>query len=275
MVKLVESIRLDEWQREILKMKAKALGVTPSEYIRSLIEKDNMGRFVKVEEGVTLSSWRSARSSVVVSESQVALLEAFKKEFEKVPGTEFKRVETLQELVRKYGLDSNRVIDDLNVLVKNGILIRGSKEKGYEYMWTKQGILMLPEFASAASVENTLIHGDVTTIFTIMFGDYDEMVDYVTSSLEVSKEEGDAILHLVLGGYALFLSWLREFSFRITGIASSEETSYFRRQALNFLFSYMLTIRNQNETLFDQNTRAFLNDLLARLSTHFSIENKK
>lgn len=274
MTKLVESIRLDEWQREILRMKTTALGITTSEYIRSLIEKDNIGRFVKVD-GVSLASWRAVRSSVVVSDSQVALLEAFKKEFENVPGTDFRRVETLQGLIRKYGLDASRVADDLNVLVKNGILMRGSKEEGYEYLWTQQGILMLPEFAPAVLVNNQLIHGDLSSLFIIVFGHYDDMVDYVTNDLNISRAEGEKIFHLVLGLYVEFLTWLREFSFRITGIVSSEEIPYFRKQALNFLFSYLVTIRDQNETSPDVDTKEFIDGLLVKLSNRFSTTRKR
>lgn len=269
MAKLVESIRLDEWQRQVLKMRARALGVTQSEYIRSLIEKDNIGRFVKVE-GVSLESWRAARSSAMVSDSQIALLESFRKEFENVPENEFRRVETMQELVRKYGLDAGRVKDDLSVLVKNGILIESSEDDGSAYIWTHQGIFMLPEFTPALTVNNKLIQGDVASVFSRIFGDYDDIVDYFTKSLEVSKEEGEAILHVVLGGYIFFFGWLREFSFVVSGLAQLEEAQYFREQALNFLHSYLLTIRDQSEPPIDNDTRTFINDLLIRLSKHFS-----
>lgn len=54
MVKLVESVRLENNHRIILKMKAAESGMSSGEYIRFLIEKDNNGRYKKQLKSVIL-----------------------------------------------------------------------------------------------------------------------------------------------------------------------------------------------------------------------------
>src|SRR5712692_3628122 len=119
MAKIAESIRIDPSQRDILALRKAELGIGTSEYIRLLIEKDNIGRY-RSPNPDKLCGLKEDRAVVILNDSQIALLEAIRKEYE--DNQIIPKAKDLSALCQKYGLDKKTAKADLDILVKRRIL---------------------------------------------------------------------------------------------------------------------------------------------------------
>ena len=215
MVKLVESIRLEDNHRIILKMKTAESGMNSSEYIRFLIEKDNNGRYKK-QSSDKLTVWQENRAIVTISDTQDALLEAIKKEYENKKNVN--KPKNFKKFCEKYGFNEKIAAADLKMLVRKHILGK-NQEKKDSYEWTNEGIFILPEYAFTAPNNCPFMKGNIASIMQKMFGSYWETVQYVQDSLKISKKKSNEVFKIILSEHVLFIKFLRDHSFDMTGIA--------------------------------------------------------
>ena len=118
MSKLPVNVRLDEHEREILKLRSAALELNVSEYLRTLVRKDNVGRFNKQKDN-QYDEWKEIRSTVLLNDNMIALLQAFKTEYEDIDSTKKETVKDLSNLCKKYGLLYFVAKTDFKYLLKN------------------------------------------------------------------------------------------------------------------------------------------------------------
>ena len=265
MAKLVESIRLGENHRILLRMKTAESGMNSSEYIRFLIEKDNNGRYIK-QNSDELGAWNENRSSVTLSETQVALLESIKKEYEKKENTN--KSKTFKSFCEKFGLNEKIAIADLKILEKRHILGKDG-EKNNAFEWTNEGIFILPEYAFSAPNDCPFLKGDVADIMQKMFGSYWETVQYIQDSLKISKKKANKVFKIVLGEHILFIKFVREHSFDMTGIAKPSDVIYYRKQMMSFLMTYCLNVRDPDLVDAYVEFRNFCDEIVGKLSNYF------
>lgn len=259
MAKTLESIRIDPLQKDILALRKAESGMGVSEYIRLLIEKDNFGRY-KIPKTDLLDRWNENRSIVLLSDTQLALLETIKKEYDNTQKTQTK---DLASLCQKYGLDLKIAKSDLGNLVKRGILLRHTQEESYE--WTKAGIFILPEYAFKSPTSCPILTGDIATVMESMFKDYWETVSFIQNSLKLSKKKANEVFRMILSEHVQFFKWLREYAFDMTGIPIPNDTIYYRKQMMNFLLSFCLMIIEPDFIDTDTEYRSSCNDLAIRL----------
>ena len=265
MVKLVESVRLEDNHRIILKMKTAESGMNSSEYIRFLIEKDNNGRYKK-QSSDELIVWQENRAIVTISDTQVALLEAIKKEYgnKKIvnKSTNFKK------FCEKYGFNEKIAMADLKFLVRKHILGK-NQEKKDSYEWTNEGIFILPEYAFTAPNNCPFMKGNIADIMHKMFGSYWETVQYIQDSLKMSKKKSIEVFKIVLWEHVLFIKFLRVHSFDMTGIAEPNDVVYYRKQMMVFLMTYCLNIRDPDLIDTNDEFRKLCNNLVNKLANYF------
>lgn len=262
MAKTLESIRIDPLQRDILALRKAELGIGTSEYIRFLIEKDNLGRY-KIPKTDRLDKWNEDRSIVLLSDTQIALLETIKKEYENTQ--KIQKARDLISLCQKYGLDVKIAKSDLNNLVKRGVLLKCSKDTPSDYEWTKVGIFILPEYAFKSPTPCPILNGSIATVMEAMFKDYWETVSFIQNSLKLSKNKANMAFKVVLGEHILFFKWLREYGFDLTGIPAPNDAIYYRKQMMSFLLSFCLMIIEPDFVDADAEYRSLCNDLARRL----------
>lgn len=246
MSKLIGNFRLDEHHRQILKMRAAASGMNQSEYIRSIIERDNQGRFRKPSSD-DYREWESIRSSITLSDSIVSLLEAMKKEYDETEKCRGKKAKNLKELCEKYGLDIRVAKEDVKWLVKNDIFTKDSTDSK-KINWTIQGVMVIPEYAPAISRESGLVEGSITDVLCRFWGDYDEVISFLNKNLQITVKEAKTLFCFLLGRHQEFLKFLREIAFDSDGLISPDNRKYHRIQMLHFLYWILLT--NEKSPIF-------------------------
>jgi predicted transcriptional regulator len=266
MAKTLESIRIDPSQKDILALRKAESGMGTSEYIRFLIEKDNLGRY-KIPKTERLDRWNENRSVIMLSDSQITLLDAIKKEYTSKQSTQ--KPKDLATLCQKYNLDKKICKSDLNILVKRGILNKCSKDASSEYMWTNEGIFILPEYAFKSPIACLILDGNIASLMETMFNSYWETVSFIQDSLKLSKKKANDVFKIVLGEHVLFFKWLREHAFDMTGIPNPTDVIYYRKQMMNFFMSYCLMVVEPDFVETDSEHRSFCIDLTRRLSNYF------
>lgn len=191
-------------------------------------------------------------------------MEAIKREYGEVKSG--KKPNNLDNLCEKTGFDKKIVYADLESLVKLNIIGKGDKD---DYCWTNEGILTIPEYAFKVPTDCTFLTGDVATLMNKMFGDYWETVQFIKDALKISKKKANEAFKIVLGEHILFLKWLRDHAFDMTGIPELNDVTYYRKQMMNFLLSYCLMICDPD--LIEANTeyRNFCNILVRKLIYYF------
>ena len=272
MAKHLKSIRLEPYQNEILRMKTSELGIGEGRYIGFLIEKDNTGRYKKPSADL-YTQLLETRSMVKLSDTQVALLEALKKEYEKKNESNKKTAKNLNKFCDKYGLDEKVAKADLEKLVKLDILAR-VKAGETNYVWTFEGIITLPELAFKIPNNCPFVSGDIAYLLKTIFGNYLESVRFIHDSLKFSWTKAKKVFKIILGEHILFLNWIRDHAFDMTGIANPDDVIYFRKQMMIFLMSYCLILRDHDFVDADKEFRGFCNDLVKPLSNYFKKEDK-
>jgi len=251
MTKLIGNFRLDEHHREILKMRAASSGMNQSQYIRSIIERDNQGRFRKPSSD-DYQEWKSIRSSITLSDSIVSLVVAMKKEFDETEKHRGKKVKNLKELCEKYGLDIHVAKDDLIWLVKNDIFTKDSVN-GKKINWTIQGVMLIPEYAPAISRESCLVEGSISEVLFKFWGDYNEVIKFLNKNLQITVKEAKTLFCFLLGQHQEFLKFLREIAFDSDGLVSPDNRKYHRTQMLHFLYWLLLT--NEKSPIFSNDMK--------------------
>ncbi|MGI0046554.1 MAG: hypothetical protein ACREBB_05125 [Nitrosotalea sp.] len=266
MAKMLESIRIDPSQKDILALRKAESGMSVSEYIRFLIEKDNLGRY-KTPKTDRLDRWIENRSVIMLSDTQIALLEAIKKEYSDTQ--KIQKTQDLESLCKKYGLVTKIAKSDLDILVKRGVLNRCTQEASSEYMWTKEGIFILPEYVFKSPAACPIITGNIASLMETMFGSYWETVSFIRDSLKLSKKRANKVFKIVLGEHVQFFKWLREYAFDMTGLPEPNDVIYYRKQMMNFLMSFCLMVVEPDFIETDVEYRSLCIDLTRRLSNHF------
>jgi len=264
MSNLIENFRLDEHRREILKMRITSLGIKKSQYFRTLIDRDNVGRFRKPTNDA-YEEWKAIRAEILLSDTKKALLEALKKEFESGEKTG-RKVKTLLGVCKKYGLDKRIAINDLNDLIEYDIFIKKKTES--KYNWTLQGIIIIPEYAFSLSNEKFLFFGDMASLLAAMLGEYDDVLRYFRK-MGLTKEDSKAAFNIVLEVHVKFITWIREVSFSSLGIVDPDHTQFYRKQMLHFLFNYLL-MSNENQQTSPEFDKDLCVKLIKVLANYFS-----
>lgn len=248
MSKLTESFRLDDHHREILKMRSAATGMNQSEYIRWIIEQDNLGRFQKPPAS-DYDEWATIRSSIKLNDSVSSLLEAMKKEYDELEKNSGKKAKNLKTICEKYGLDYRIAKDDVKWLVKNDIFTKNSDADKKIY-WTIQGVIVIPEYAPALSKKTDFVEGDRADVLCKFLGEYDEVIKFLNNALEITVKEAKSLFCFLLGHHIAFINFLREIAFACDGLANPEDKKYFRSQMLHFLHWFLL--KNEDSPIFSK-----------------------
>lgn len=264
MSKIIENFRLEEHQREILKMRTAALGITKSQYLRSLIDKDNLGNFRKPANNL-YEEWKVIRSEIMLSDTKKALLAALKKEFEDIDDHKGKKVTTFDGICRKYGLDRRNATSDLKDLMRLNIF---TSDKARNYAWTLEGIMIIPEYALALSNGKFLFSGDMAYLLNLILGEYNKVLEYFAKKIGTTEEESNFTFEIVLAEHIRFITWLRDVSYSYSGIADPEDILYYRKQMIHFLFNYLMMIK-ENQTVMDIPTN-LRNKLIVLLANYLS-----
>lgn len=266
MPKYGTSIRFDPSQNEMLKIRAAELNVKVSEYVRQLVERDNVGRYKKPSLD-QYSLWKENRAIVTLSDTQVALLEAIKKEYDKAEINQH-TPKSLTKFCDKYGFDKKLAKTDLENLVKRGLLNNGTPEDNSDYVWTREGIIILPEYVFKASRVCQILSGNISSLLHVMLGDYWESVQYIQDSLKVSRKKAHEAFRLVLGEHVLFLNWLRDHAYDMTGIPHPDNVIYHRKQMMHFLMSYCLMVKDPDFLDVDDDFRDLCRDLTKMIANY-------
>ena len=266
MSNLIENFRLDEHRREILNMRIASLGIKKSQYFRSLIDKDNLGIFRKPADDI-YEEWKFIRSEILLSDTKKALLQALKKEFEDLHDNKGKKVKTVGGICKKYGFDKRVVISDLDDLIRFNIFTKSDKES--KYVWTLEGIIIIPEYALALSKEKFLFSGDMTYFLNMILGEYNEVLGYFMKELGLTKEESNDAFKIVLGEHVRFITWLRDISFSFSGITDPDKNQYYCRQMMHFLFNYLL-MNDENPQIHVEHGTERCGKLITLLANYFS-----
>jgi len=266
MAKQVESIRLDPYHKEMVQMRTSELGIGTSQYFRYLVENDNKGRYRKPSAN-DYTQILETRYNVKISDSQVALLDAIKREYEKPKEANTKRPKDLKQFCEKYNFELKFVKADLGNLVKLHVLTHG-KDEDTDYVWTLEGGIILPELAFKKPNDCPFVSGDMAALMKSMFGNYLESVKFIQDSFHMSWIKARKVFNLFLGEHVLFLNWLREHAFDMTGIAKPDDIIYYRKQMMNFLMSYCLIVRDRDFVDTDDELRKYCNDLVRRLANY-------
>lgn len=266
MAKQVESIRLDPSQKELLRIRSAELGMGMGEYIGLLLERDNLGRYRKPSADMW-TRWQENRAAITLSDTQIALLLAIKKEYEKESNEQAPK--NLKEFCYKHGFDIKIAKADLENLVKKKILNRGDEKDGASYVWTVEGIIILPEYAFKVQKRSCpILTGDILYLLKNMFGSYEETVRYIQDSLKISRKKARDTFKIILGEHSLFIRWLRDYAFDMTGIPDPDDYVYYRKQMMNFLMSYCLMIRDPDFIDADNEFRKLCTDLIKKLANY-------
>jgi hypothetical protein len=246
-------------------MKTAESGMNSSEYIRFLIEKDNDGRY-KRQSSDELTSWQESRAAITISDTQIALLEAIKKEYENKKIVN--KSENFKKFCEKYSFNEKIANADLKILVKKYILTE-NQEKNVVYGWTNEGIFILPEYAFSSPNDCPFMKGDVAGIMQEMFGDYWETVQFIQDSLKISKKKSNDVFKIILGEHILFIKFLRDHLFDMTGIAEPNDVIYYRKQMMVFLMTYCLNVRDPDLIDTSNEFRKLCDDLVNKLANYF------
>lgn len=238
MSKIPVNVRLDEHEREILRLRSSALGLNVSDYLRTLVRQDNVGRFNKSKDN-QYDEWREIRSTVLLNENLVALLKALKTEYEYLDSSKHDPVKDMPSLCKKYGLIPSIIKTDFDYLLNNYIIIK--VENSPNYSWTIQGIIIFPEHAFAISNSKYHVSGDVCVVLEEMLGDWNEIIKYLQEELELSSDDATDLFGNICGNYVHFLTWVRETAFSLNGIIDLNNVEYYRKQMLHFLCYYLLS----------------------------------
>lgn len=249
MSKIIENFRLEEHQREILKMRTVALGITKSQYLRSLIDKDNLGNFRKPAND-RYEEWKAIRNEIMLNDTKKALLVALKKEFEGIENHKGKKTTTFGGICKKYGLDRRIATSDLKDLIRLNIF---TSNKTRNYAWTLEGIMMIPEYAFALSSDKFLFSGDMAYLLNLILGKYDEVLKYFVKEIGTNEEESNFVFELVLAEHVRFITWLRDISYSYSGMVDPANIEYYRKQMIHFLFNYLMMVR-ENQIVVDYST---------------------
>lgn len=255
MAKLRQSFTVDELHRDILRMKPAALGVSKSEYIRTLIERDAYPEWGTGGPNEA-QRWKSLRHSIMANPRLERLLKALYQEFDSKQNSK-PVCASRRAFAEKYGLSQSEVTQGLSELVRAGVF---ESSKG-AFVWTYQGILMLPELASTECRDGGFLSGGVAPVIRRLLGEYEELVRFFSTVFNVDLEASDQIVQITLAFARDFFVWLVEIVFPMDGIPEMNATTLWRESYLTFVQSLCDFLQESSGKGIPPDTRELLGQL--------------
>lgn len=238
------SFKLDPRHIEILDTNAKQLEISKSEYLRNLIDAVQKTSLNSKTEDLAIET-KNARVHFF-NETTLTVANALTREFDLIKNKK-KPLRSIPRFAAKYDLNLTLVKGVLNQLVKNNILVIESESQKTSYRWTYMGVAALPEYAPIDTDNKSLIRGSTLGALSGMLGDYDDVVDHLSTVLNIEKEKADLLVRFFLQNYVSYFSWLREVIYPITGVNEKLDHGYYRTQMIDFL----LTLISNNDYIWN------------------------
>ncbi len=269
MVKQRQSFTIDIAQLDIMRERYKTLGMTKSEYIRTMIERDLLLEW-QAGGPEDAARWKKTRQTILSTPSLVAVLRTMKREFDSKE-TDTQPSSGLKDFSAKYGLSPNEVLEAMRRLTRAEVFI---KEEDGNYSWTHKGVLLLPEFAPLVDKGGGFIVGSVAGALSTFVGDYDEFVAFVSKGLKVTAGLGDQAVRFLLNFAVEYLIWLMDFVFPLTGIPEMNDVNSWREHSLSFLLG--VSVLFLDHSLFDSaEDRSTISDFAYQIARYkFGQENR-
>lgn len=255
MAKLRESFTADQVHRDILRMRHAALGISKSAYIRTLIERDAYPEWGTGGPS-DAQRWKSTRHSIMANPRLTGLLEALRKEFDSKENTR-PVCANIKTFADRYGFGQSEVNEGLSRLVSAGVF---KKSKG-SFVWTYQGVLMVPELAPSDCREGSFLTGGVGAAIGHLLGDYEELVRFFSGVFNVDQQASDQIAQLILIFARDFFVWLVEIVFPMDGIPEMKDTGLWRESYLTFVQSQCDFLQESSGEGIPTDTRELLGQL--------------
>ncbi len=228
-VKLVRSVRLEKSQEEYLTAVREWTGITPSKYVRMLIQdKERIAQ-------LSMSDWAAQRLSL---HSEPTLRQIV------VGLGQMRRVEdarSVKELIRRMSKDTDQneqtITKLLELLSAQGILEITKDKEGRAVLlsWTYLAGIVIPELVPLVN-DNEIMAGSIASICSKFFGDYDDFLTFLSEKFGFGREHAQQSLDRLLSNCTTFMAFLREVAVSL-GIlpGSPSEVMTFRELAYRFL----------------------------------------
>jgi len=269
MTKKATSVKLDDRHVEILETRSRQFGIKKSEYIRSLIDADHRSQINSTDDDLALKTTNVR--NLYFNEITLAIIKALTREFDTTKNKK-KQVSTIRGFAKKYDFKPNVVKSVLSQLVKNGIFVTPrSKNGSTNYLWTYLGVTAFPEYAPIDTKDEGLVSGCSCDALSGMLGEYVDVVDHLSTILNIDKSNADSLLRFFLRNYVGYFNWLREVIFPLTGVNDSLDNSYYRNQMIDYL---LMLIPNHGFEWKDWKTDKMLNlkEIFHKILDHKKLE---
>jgi hypothetical protein len=233
MTKKVTSFKLDDRHFEIIDTKSKEFGIGKSEFLRNILDS-----YQKVQlyssEGDESQETHNARN-LNYNELTVSILKALQREFDDTINTK-KPISSIRGFSKKYDFKPTVVKSTLNQFVRNEIMtVEKTKQGKEQFLWTYKGIVVFPEFAPVSTNDDSLISGSAVNALEVILGEYDDVVNYLSQTLNIDEVMANSTIRFFLASYKWYFNWLRELVFPITGVNTDLDVSYYRTQMIDYL----------------------------------------
>lgn len=233
MTKKGTSFKLDERHFEIIDTKSKEFGIGKSEFLRNILDSYQKVQLYSSEEDESQET-HNARN-LNYNEIAIAILKALQREYDDTITTK-KPISSIRGFAKKYDFKPSVVKSMLNQFVRTEIMtIEKNKQGKEQFLWTYKGVIVFPEFAPISTNEHSLISGSAVDALIGILGEYDDVVNYLSQTINIDETTADSALRFFLASYKWYFNWLRELVFPITGVNTELDFSYYRTQMIDYL----------------------------------------